>query len=894
MLEQTTTVMFSKTIATMKNLFKNLMLVAVAAMGFTACEQVGVESVTPVAPEVEMTVIAGMDDTRTYIDEDNKVVKWSEGDQLKVIEKSATGISYKPTSSMTIESDKALFEVSFDKNTTDVEFTYNAFYPATAVVEDETEKRDITKVKVIVKDQQNATATSFDPQADVLVAKQLEFDAQPTVLNMQFKRLVALGKMTLTGLPADAKIESVVFTAGAEDVLAGRNYVNATTGEVIQYGYFGSTNALTINYAEAISTRDIYFTCNPFEMEAGETFKVKAVCGNKSYTRKVEIPAGRSLTFTEGNLGTFSVDMTSATVESISSFAEGDYAVIAKSGTKYYAMKGVKGAGDYMTYSEVNYDGTATTFTTEDETLVWNIKAVEGGYTIQNSEGKYLSGHNSTSSNNYAYLGDAQTLAIAPVDGTNQYEVTIKNVPARILSYNSSSPRFAFYATKSQVYQLFLVPVAEDTTPRFEVGPETLEFDADANAIDDDFFTVTAVNGFDITKVTATTDAEWLYIDESEASDGIWYMCPESNEGEAREAEVVFSAEGLTKTVIVKQQAAEGVVVDTNITVAEFLDKKDTATEYTLTGKITRVVDQLYGNFDLTDETGTVYVYGLLTPEGVSQKQWAAAGLRKGDIITIKGKYSVYNDSPQVKNAIYVSHVPAPFISATDEAVAAEATNATITVESNVAWSVSCSANWVTSFTTSGENNGTITVEMEANESTENREAIFTLTSEGLDSITVKLTQSAKIVGSVPMYVKVTSAPADWSGTYLIVWGTEAHATVSGKDLAKTTDVLIVDDAIVSNTTVDAAAVTIAKTSGSNYSLKLPNGKYLSMNANSNQVAAVNNAYNLTFEYTTKGVKIMGKDTENNTRYVLKNGTYYRGYKSVGSYELPTLYKLSE
>ena len=92
------------------------------------------------------------------------------------------------------------------------------------------------------------------------------------------------------------------------------------------------------------------------------------------------------------------------------------------------------------------------------------------------------------------------------------------------------------------------------------------------------------------------------------------------------------------------------------ITVAEFLELKDTATEYTLTGKITSVANTTYGNFDLTDATGTVYVYGLLTPEGASQKQWAAAGLKQGDVITVKGKYNVYNNSPQVKNAVYVSH----------------------------------------------------------------------------------------------------------------------------------------------------------------------------------------------------------------------------------------------
>ncbi len=92
------------------------------------------------------------------------------------------------------------------------------------------------------------------------------------------------------------------------------------------------------------------------------------------------------------------------------------------------------------------------------------------------------------------------------------------------------------------------------------------------------------------------------------------------------------------------------------ITVAKFLELKDVDTEYTLTGKITSVANTTYGNFDLTDATGTVYVYGLLTPEGASQKQWAAAGLKQGDVITVKGKYNVYNDSPQIKNAVYVSH----------------------------------------------------------------------------------------------------------------------------------------------------------------------------------------------------------------------------------------------
>lgn len=91
-------------------------------------------------------------------------------------------------------------------------------------------------------------------------------------------------------------------------------------------------------------------------------------------------------------------------------------------------------------------------------------------------------------------------------------------------------------------------------------------------------------------------------------------------------------------------------------TVQEFLDAAEDATVYELTGEITRVVNTNYGNFDITDATGTVYVYGLLTPNGEAQKQWAAAGLKEGDTITVQGTRTSYNDTPQMKNATYISH----------------------------------------------------------------------------------------------------------------------------------------------------------------------------------------------------------------------------------------------
>ena len=95
----------------------------------------------------------------------------------------------------------------------------------------------------------------------------------------------------------------------------------------------------------------------------------------------------------------------------------------------------------------------------------------------------------------------------------------------------------------------------------------------------------------------------------------------------------------------------------TEVTAEQFLAAAEDATIYKLTGEITRVVNATYGNFDITDATGTVYVYGLLTPTGEAQKQFAAAGLKQGDTITVYGTRTSYNGDPQMKNATYISHV---------------------------------------------------------------------------------------------------------------------------------------------------------------------------------------------------------------------------------------------
>lgn len=113
----------------------------------------------------------------------------------------------------------------------------------------------------------------------------------------------------------------------------------------------------------------------------------------------------------------------------------------------------------------------------------------------------------------------------------------------------------------------------------------------------------------------------------------------------------------------------DGVISKMYTTVADFLAAAEDDTEYTLSGTITRVVNTIYGNFDLTDDTGTVYIYGLCSPEG-AQKYWAESGAKLGDDIVIKTVRTSHNNSPQGKNAIFVELVSPgtrAFLASTDQ-----------------------------------------------------------------------------------------------------------------------------------------------------------------------------------------------------------------------------------
>ena len=94
------------------------------------------------------------------------------------------------------------------------------------------------------------------------------------------------------------------------------------------------------------------------------------------------------------------------------------------------------------------------------------------------------------------------------------------------------------------------------------------------------------------------------------------------------------------------------------VTIADFNAAPVSDTWYQLTGTVKNLKDgDQYGNFDLEDATGSVYVYGLLSEKGGDKKKFqelvAAKGITEGSKITIIGNRGEYNGKIEVLNAYF-------------------------------------------------------------------------------------------------------------------------------------------------------------------------------------------------------------------------------------------------
>ena len=232
---------------------------------------------------------------------------------------------------------------------------------------------------------------------------------------------------------------------------------------------------------------------------------------------------------------------------------------------------------------------------------------------------------------------------VANADGECINIIEVKNDGIILYNYNNgSSPRFSHYAQTSnlatsgatRIYRVGGASPVKPTTT-ISIAPESASIEVGKTV------TLTVTRDGEDELVWATSDASVATV-----KDGVVTGVKEGT------ANITATANGKTATSVITVTSGGGSDIPTS-TVAAFIAAQ--GGKCYLTGVVGPIKNTLYGNFDLTDETGTIFVYGLLTADGQA-KQFETLGVEEGDTLTvIAEEYKLYNETPEIVNAIFVS-----------------------------------------------------------------------------------------------------------------------------------------------------------------------------------------------------------------------------------------------
>ena len=148
--------------------------------------------------------------------------------------------------------------------------------------------------------------------------------------------------------------------------------------------------------------------------------------------------------------------------------------------------------------------------------------------------------------------------------------------------------------------------------------------------------------------------------------------------------------------------------------------------------------------------------------------------------------------------------------------------------------------------------------------------------------------------GAEETYEKVTSAPSDWSGEYLIVY--EGGKVAFNGNLTSLDAASNIQSVTITNNQIkldSKYSFTITK-SGTNYTIKSASGKYIGNNSNSNALTSSNTALNNTISFASKdditikssgGAYLRYNSASDQKRFRYYKSSSYTGQKAICLYK---------
>lgn len=629
----------------MKNLYKYLLAVATVAMAFTSCSKDEISDPSIEAQKVTFTVTSGSDletapASRTEFDEETGQMNWSaDGEALEVIQILGSEISHATTEAYTIENRMARFQVTFNALTGSepYDLTYSAVYPA-ANYSDNT--NDHTKFRIKLPAAQTPTETGFDPNADLLLAKPETRTAQPAEgeeLNFRFKRVAAIAKMTLKGIPAGEKLAKVELTASQP--MAGYSRTDLKTGEIYDIGYYKEQMmTLTLNDRETTGKDAIWFTSLPCVFGEGDNFTVKAYTDKATYEKTVAFSAPGALQFVSGGFTSFGITGMTRTENVVDEYVLLTNVADLSVGDQIIITNGTDGAVKALGPQSGNFRGevaieiasnTITTIPTGVQVITIETGIEANTFALNVGDG-YLYAAGGTKDNH---------LKTQPsIDGNASWSILIENDAAIIkaqgdcthnwLRYNKTSPRFSCYTGNQEDVYIFHKAGTPKTALETPTGVEAV---AGGNKVLVGWNEVSGAASYTVSFEPATIEPRTVLHDDATAE----YSAIFENLDYATEYTVSVVANP-ADTENYKASAPATATFTTgenpNVTYTQIKDLVDGGT-YNV--KDAMVVATSTNGFILQDETGAIFVYRPTETPAT------------GSIVTLSGSVSSYNKGLQ-------------------------------------------------------------------------------------------------------------------------------------------------------------------------------------------------------------------------------------------------------
>lgn len=308
----------------MKKFSSLFVSVAAAAMALVSCQVEDSVIDNPSEEAVTIRVHASANElksddpaTKTYIDNTNTII-WGTGEYMKLALTAGENTTFANSTDASSDAfngnPEAMFEFSVTPESAN-EYVYQGLYPASAA--STSSNTNAANYKVNLPAIQNATASSYDPAAYIMVAKPETFTSVQTDWVASFRRGTALNKITLKNFASSVEINKVKITAEGKKLAGGRHF-NLTTGEGLEV--YGTDATIEVLYATPLSgtSMDVWFTSWDTEIAEGEKLTIVAyTTDSKSFTKEITVPTGKTIKFQEGYLNTLGAGMSGIASEAV-------------------------------------------------------------------------------------------------------------------------------------------------------------------------------------------------------------------------------------------------------------------------------------------------------------------------------------------------------------------------------------------------------------------------------------------------------------------------------------------------------------------------------------------------------------------------------------------------